>query len=124
MLLLFNQLLHCNDDVSFSRNKRVNETIILHYTFQEEVQFPRKISGPQFICFDINMACIIRTDNHHLLRVHICLCTRSDGNLLTCKISSSLVLWLVSSKEKEESVKITFPVFLTVSCAIDSDRRI
>ena len=51
-----------NDDVSFTRNKRVNERIILHYTFQEEVQFPCKISGPLiicFTCFDINMACII-----------------------------------------------------------------
>ena len=50
-----------NDDVSFTRNKRVNEKIILQYTFQEEVQFPCKISSPLiicFTCFDINMACI------------------------------------------------------------------
>ena len=35
----------------------------------------------------------------------ICLCTRSDGNLLTCKISSSLELPLVRfvfSKEEED----------------------
>ena len=63
-----------NDDVSFTRNKRVNERIILHYTFQEEVQFPCKISGPLiicFACFDISMACIImyvRTDNHNFFK--------------------------------------------------------
>ena len=41
----------------------------------------------------------------------ICPWTTSDGNLLTRKVSSSLVLWLVSSKEEdeeEESVKIIF----------------
>ena len=35
-----------------------------------EVQFPCKISGPLiicFTCFDINMACIVRTDNHNLV---------------------------------------------------------
>ena len=63
-----NQLLHCNvctlhcsiikcivrnDDVSFTRNKRVNERIILSR------QFPCKISGPLFTCFDISMVCII-----------------------------------------------------------------
>ena len=44
----------------------------------------------------------------------MCLCTRSDGNVLTCKFSSSLKLWLVRfvfSKEEdedEESVKNMF----------------
>ena len=65
--------------------------------------------------FDISMACIVRTDNHHISRSKrvnkeiICLCTRSDENLFTCKISRSLELWLVRfvfSKENEESVKI------------------
>ena len=42
--LHYNVLLEkCNDDVSFKRSKRVNEGIVLHYTFQEEVQFPRFI---------------------------------------------------------------------------------
>ena len=71
--MFHNQLLHCNvcilhcsiikcvvrnDDVSFTRNKRVNERIIHHYTLQEEVQFPCKISGPLFTWFtffDISM---------------------------------------------------------------------
>ena len=65
--------------------------------------------------FDISMACIVRTDNHHISRSKrvnkeiICLCTRSDENPFTCKISRSLELWLVKfvfSKENEESVKI------------------
>ena len=47
-----------------------------------------------------------------------CLCTRLDENLFTCKIPSSLELWLVRfvfSKEDEESVLL--PVFHT-SCDI------
>ena len=56
----------------------------------------------------------------------ICLCTRSDGNLLTCKISSSLELQLVrfvfskeeeDEKEDEESVKIMFYLYF-VACVI------
>ena len=46
------------DDVSLIRNKRVNERIILQCTFQEEVQFPCKISGQSFTgftCFDISI---------------------------------------------------------------------
>ena len=69
-IVMYVYTLHCsiikcivrNDDVSFTRNKRVNERIIHHYTFQEEVQFPCKISGPLFTwftCFDISMAYII-----------------------------------------------------------------
>ena len=63
-----------NYDVSFTRNKSVNDRIIHRYTFQEEVQFPCKISGPLFTwftCFDISMACIImfvRTDNDHFFK--------------------------------------------------------
>ena len=50
----------------------------------------------------------------------MCLCTRLDGNLLTCKISSSLELWLVrfvfskeedEEEEDEESVKNMFTCF-------------
>ena len=42
----------------------INDTF--HYAFQEEVQFPCKISGQLFTCFtcfDISK-CIVRTDNH------------------------------------------------------------
>ena len=53
--MFYNLLLHCNvctlhcsiikcivrnDDVSFTRNKRVNKRIIHSYTFQGEVQLP------------------------------------------------------------------------------------
>ena len=46
----------------------------------------------------------------------MCLCTTSDGNLLTCQISSSLELWLVrfvfsneeDEEEDEESVRNMF----------------
>ena len=46
-------------------------------------------------------------------------CTRSDGDLLTCKLSSSLELCLVRfvfSKEEEESVKIMFTCISFVPC--------
>ena len=98
---LYNQLQHCNvciymhvqyivDDVSFTRNKRVNERIIRHYTFLKEVQFPCKISGPLFTCFtclDISMACIIMLSGLIIIilsrskRVNICLCARLEENL-------------------------------------------
>ena len=88
--------------------KGLTKRIIPLYTFQEEVQFPSKISGllfTWFTCFDISMACIIMycqdrlssffQEVKGLTKNIICLCTRSDGNLLTCKISSSLELRLV-----------------------------
>ena len=68
-LLVYIACIVRNYDVSFTRNKRVNERIIHLYTFQEEVQFPCKISGPLFTwftCFDIS--CIVRTDNHHFFK--------------------------------------------------------
>ena len=113
-----------NDDVGFTRNKRVNERIIHYYTFQEEVEFPCKISGPLFTwftCFDglhynvlSGLIIIIFSRSKMVNKNIICLCTRSDGNLLTGKISSSLELWLVrfvfskEEEEDEESVKIMF----------------
>ena len=149
--MFYNQLLHCNvctlhcsiikcivrnDDVSFTRKKRVNEHL---YTFQEEVQFPCKISGPLFTwftCFDISMACIIMgliiiifSRSKRVNKNIIYLCTRSDGNLLTCKISSSLELRLVrfvfskedeeEEDEEDESVKIMFYLYF-VPCVIIS----
>ena len=103
-MLLYNQLLHCvrNDDVSFTRNK------ILLYTFQEEVQFPCKISGPRFTwftCFDISNG--LHYNVLSGLIIIIFSSTRSDGNLLTCKISSSLEPWLVRfvfSKEEDKNL--------------------
>ena len=55
----------------------------------------------RFTCFDIGMAYIIMgmiiTSFSSSKRVKkiICLCTRLEENLFTCKISSSLELWLV-----------------------------
>ena len=48
--------------------QEINDTF--HYTFQEEVQFPCKISGQLFTCFtcfDISK-CIVRTDNHNFFQ--------------------------------------------------------
>ena len=71
--------------------------------------------------FDIGMAYIIMgmiiTSFSSSKRVKkiICLCTRLEENLFTCKISSSLELWLVrfvfSKKDDEESVKIMFYLY-------------
>ena len=45
--------------------------IIFHSTFQED-QFPFKSSGSlftRFTCFDIGMACIVRTGNHQVFKI-------------------------------------------------------
>ena len=83
--------------------------------FQEEVQFPCTISGP---LFNINMYGLhfnMTSFFQEVKGLTICPWTTLDGNLLTYKVSSSLVLWLVSSKEEdeeEESVKIIFSYFV------------
>ena len=64
------------------------------------------------------MACIIMYCQDSFFQtvkgLTICLGTRSDGYLLTCKISGSLELWLVrfmfskDYEDDEKSVKIMF----------------
>ena len=48
-LLYFNQLLHfigmANDDVSFTRSRRVNKRIILHYTSSRKTSFHAKFQA-------------------------------------------------------------------------------
>ena len=58
--------LHCNALISVLQEITKELYFI---TFQEEVQFPCKVSGPLFrwfACIDISMACIARTDNHQV----------------------------------------------------------
>ena len=72
---------------------------------------------PTLLCSDISTTCIIFSRSKRVNKNIICLCTRSDGNLLTHKIPSSLELRLVrfvfskeeeKEEEDEESVKIMF----------------
>ena len=66
----YNQFLRCNvcryglhyNEIMISALQEIKGLTILRCNFQEEVQFPCKISGPLFTwfsCFDISMACII-----------------------------------------------------------------
>ena len=87
------------DDISITRSKRVNEKIILRYTVQDNDQFPCRfvvhtdyqlchrydlhynvLSGPIISCF---------TRSKRVNEQIICLCTSSEENWFTCKISGS-----------------------------------
>ena len=91
------------------RSRRVNESIVLCYSVLEKYQFSCKISGLLFTCFT---CCDVRYGLHYnvLLEVIIisytrskrvngkiiCLCTSSDENLFTCKISGQKLLRILS----------------------------
>ena len=52
------------------------------------------------VCFDMDLVCIIMYCQDTILKevkglTNKCLCTSLEENRFTCKISGSLVLWLV-----------------------------
>ena len=92
------------DNISIARSKSVNEKVVLCYTVQDEDQFPCKSSGLWIISYDryglhnnVLLGHIIGcfTRNKRVNEYITCLCTSLEENWFTCKISGSLVLWLV-----------------------------
>ena len=50
------------------------------------------------VCFDMDLVCIINVLSGHIISYFkgLTLCTSLEENWFTCKVSDSLVLWLVS----------------------------
>ena len=91
------------------RSRRVNESIVLCYSVLEKYQFSCKISGllfTWFTCCDVRyglhynvlleLIIICYTRSKRVNGKIICLCTCSDENLFTCKISGQKLLRISS----------------------------
>ena len=113
----FNQLLHCigmgsiimsNDNVSFTISKRVNKKL---YFIILPVGRPVSMQNFRLNVYTVYLFCHRYSLHYNVLsglviirfsrskRVNgkiICLCTRSEENLFSCKISSVVLLRLLS----------------------------
>ena len=89
----------CNDDVNFTRSKRVNEEIILHYTSSKKTSSHAKFQAQSLQGLSVlhryslhynvlsGQIIISLSRSKGINGTIICLCTSSDENLFTCKIS-------------------------------------
>ena len=88
------------------------------YTFQEEVHFPCKISGPLFTwftCFDISMACIIMYCQDSIFsrsRQKILYGYALDRTEICLHAKCSLELWLVRFKLFSKAAPVPMYVYM------------